>query len=138
MAAFAQHQVEQVAHLGVVLDDQNPRLRHVLGADSCVGLRQLRRDLRRFLGDVLTLDVEMPRMDGLTFLSKLMIASPMPVIMVSTLTVQGADVTLKALHLGAVDFMLKPAIDNEKEVQDFSRLIMEKVFMASQVKMSGR
>ena len=88
--------------------------------------------------DVLTLDVEMPRMDGLTFLSKLMIASPMPVIMVSTLTVQGADVTLKALHLGAVDFMLKPAIDNEKEVQDFSRLIMEKVFMASQVKMSGR
>lgn len=88
--------------------------------------------------DVLTLDVEMPRMDGLTFLSKLMIASPMPVIMVSTLTEQGADVTLKALHLGAVDFMLKPAIDNEKEVQDFSRLIMEKVFMASQVKMSGR
>src|SRR5512137_1061969 len=57
--------------------------------------------------DVLTLDIEMPRMDGITFLKKLMIASPMPVIMVSSFTDRGAKVTLQALENGAVDFILK-------------------------------
>src|SRR5262245_42950275 len=61
--------------------------------------------------DVLTLDVEMPRMDGITFLEKLMSARPLPVVMVSTLTQQGAEVTLRALELGAVDFFPKPKID---------------------------
>ncbi|GIV14788.1 MAG: chemotaxis response regulator protein-glutamate methylesterase [Armatimonadota bacterium] len=58
--------------------------------------------------DVLTLDVEMPRMDGITFLEKLMRSHPMPVVMVSTLTREGSEVTLKALELGAVDFIAKP------------------------------
>jgi len=58
--------------------------------------------------DVLTLDVEMPRMDGLTFLEKLMRSHPMPVVMISTMTRQGSEVTLKALELGAVDFIAKP------------------------------
>ncbi|MGC8783431.1 MAG: protein-glutamate methylesterase/protein-glutamine glutaminase [Armatimonadota bacterium] len=58
--------------------------------------------------DVLTLDVEMPRMDGITFLEKLMRSNPMPVVMVSTLTREGSEVTLKALELGAVDFIAKP------------------------------
>lgn len=61
--------------------------------------------------DMLTLDVEMPRMDGLTFLEKLMTARPMPVLMVSSLTERGCEVTLKALELGAVDFVTKPKID---------------------------
>src|SRR5687767_141858 len=61
--------------------------------------------------DVLTLDVEMPRMDGLTFLANLMRLRPMPVVMVSSLTEQGADTTLRALELGAIDFVSKPKID---------------------------
>lgn len=61
--------------------------------------------------DVLTLDVEMPRMDGLTFLENLMRLHPMPVVMLSSLTGQGADVTLQALELGAVDFVTKPRLD---------------------------
>ena len=61
--------------------------------------------------DVLTLDVEMPRMDGLTFLENLMRLRPMPVVMVSSLTERGADVTLRALELGAVDFFTKPGSD---------------------------
>ena len=58
--------------------------------------------------DVVTLDVEMPRMDGLTFLRKIMTLRPMPVVMISTLTQAGAEVTLEALEIGAVDFVPKP------------------------------
>src|SRR5258706_8995088 len=60
--------------------------------------------------DVLTLDIEMPRMDGLTFLEQLMQDRPMPVVMVSSLTQSGHDVTLRALELGAVDFFPNPTI----------------------------
>ena len=59
--------------------------------------------------DVLTLDVEMPRMDGLQFLEKLMRIRPLPVVMVSSLTARGAEVTMRALELGAVDFVAKPS-----------------------------
>jgi two-component system chemotaxis response regulator CheB len=59
---------------------------------------------------VLTLDVEMPRMNGLEFLEKLMRLRPMPVVMVSSLTERGNEVTLKALELGAVDFITKPRL----------------------------
>jgi len=61
--------------------------------------------------DVLTLDIEMPRMDGLTFLEKLMRGHPMPVVMISTLTSKGADTTLRALSLGAIDYVSKPKLD---------------------------
>lgn len=61
--------------------------------------------------DVVTLDVEMPRMDGLTFLQKLMTARPMPVVMVSSLTERAAEVTLRALELGAIDYVTKPKLD---------------------------
>ena len=61
--------------------------------------------------DVLTLDVEMPKMDGLTFLKKLMAVRPMPVVMVSSLTEQGAATTMQALESGAVDFVTKPSVD---------------------------
>src|SRR6201985_3949304 len=69
-----------------------------------------REKIKQLNPDVLTLDVEMPRMDGLTFLENLMRLRPMPVVMVSTLTERGADVTLRALELGAVDFVAKPKI----------------------------
>ena len=61
--------------------------------------------------DVLTLDVEMPRMDGITFLEKLMAGRPMPVVMLSSLTEAGCSTTMRALELGAVDFVSKPKID---------------------------
>src|SRR5579859_2618127 len=61
--------------------------------------------------DVLTLDIEMPRMDGLTFLEKLMKGHPMPVVMISSLTDRGAETTLRALSLGAVDYIAKPKLD---------------------------
>jgi len=71
---------------------------------------QARDKIKQLHPDVLTLDVEMPRMDGLTFLENLMRLRPMPVVMVSSLTEAGADVTLAALELGAVDFVTKPKI----------------------------
>jgi two-component system, chemotaxis family, protein-glutamate methylesterase/glutaminase len=77
--------------------------------------------------DVLTLDIEMPKMDGITFLSKLMVVNPMPVIMVSTLTEKGAKETITALELGAVDFILKPAIDSLDKNKEFSDLLIEKI-----------
>src|SRR3546814_14517397 len=70
-----------------------------------------RDKIKQLKPDVLTLDVEMPRMDGLTFLENLMRLHPLPVLMVSSLTEAGADVTLQALALGAVDFVTKPKID---------------------------
>eukprot|EP01034_Spumella_vulgaris_P008313 gene8313-10580_t len=60
--------------------------------------------IRELNPDVITLDVEMPRMDGIDFLGRLMRLRPMPVVMISTLTERGAEVTMKALELGAVDF----------------------------------
>ena len=81
--------------------------------------------------DVLTLDVEMPRMDGLTFLSNLMRLRPMPVVMVSSLTDQGAETTLKALELGAIDFVSKPKIDIAGTLADFGDEILGKIRMAA-------
>jgi two-component system chemotaxis response regulator CheB len=70
-----------------------------------------REKIKALNPDVLTLDVEMPRMDGLTFIENLMRLHPMPVVMVSSLTEAGADVTLQALELGAVDYVTKPKTD---------------------------
>ena len=77
--------------------------------------------------DVLTLDIEMPKMDGLEFLEKLMRLRPMPVVMVSTLTQRGADVTLRALELGAVDFVTKPKLDITQGMLDYAADISDKV-----------
>lgn len=62
--------------------------------------------------DVVTLDVEMPRADGLTALRRIMAEHPTPVVMLSSLTAEGADVTVRALEMGAVDFLLKPSVAN--------------------------
>ena len=89
--------------------------------------------------DVLTLDVEMPRMDGLTFLEKLMHSSqPTPVVMVSTLTQAGCDVTLRALELGAVDFFAKPTLETLKGVSDGAARIIEKVKAAAKARIQPR
>ncbi|MFU8787579.1 MAG: response regulator [Methylobacter sp.] len=82
--------------------------------------------------DVLTLDIEMPRMDGITFLRNLMRLRPMPVVMISVLTEANAEVTLTALELGAVDFIAKPAVDVENTLNDYAEDIIAKVKVASQ------
>ncbi len=81
--------------------------------------------------DVLTLDIEMPRMDGITFLRNLMRLRPMPVVMISALTESNAEVTLTALELGAVDFIAKPTMDVENALNDYADDIITKVIVAS-------
>ncbi|HEU0198715.1 MAG TPA: chemotaxis response regulator protein-glutamate methylesterase [Nevskiaceae bacterium] len=81
--------------------------------------------------DVLTLDVEMPRMDGVTFLENLMRLHPMPVVMLSSLTERGAEVTLQALELGAVDFVSKPHIDVVHGFHEIAEEIVAKVRAAA-------
>ncbi len=86
--------------------------------------------------DVLTLDVEMPRMDGLTFLGKLMRSRPMPVVMVSSLTEKGCDTTFRAMELGAVDFVTKPRIDVTDGMADIGAEIIQKVRTASRARVT--
>ncbi|KPJ89730.1 MAG: chemotaxis protein [Gammaproteobacteria bacterium SG8_11] len=93
-----------------------------------------REKIKQLNPDVLTLDVEMPKMDGITFLSNLMRLRPMPVVMVSSLTEQGADVTLQALELGAVDFVSKPKTDLAHTLNDYAEEIVEKVKIAATAK----
>jgi two-component system chemotaxis response regulator CheB len=84
--------------------------------------------------DVLTLDIEMPRMDGLTFLDKLMRGHPMPVIMISSLAGKGADTTLRALSLGAIDYVSKPKLDVTNGTIEQAEEIVAKVKVAAKVK----
>lgn len=93
-----------------------------------------RDKIKQLNPDVLTLDVEMPRMDGLTFLDNLMRLRPMPVVMVSTLTEKGADVTLRALELGAVDFFTKPSADLANTFMEHAPEICAKVRLAAGAK----
>lgn len=97
------------------------------------------RDLvNQYAPDVITLDVEMPRMDGLSFLEKLMAARPTPVVMISTLTEEGADATLRALELGAVDFLPKPRLGVAAGIREYAELIVEKITAAASVRVRAR
>lgn len=106
---------------------------------ECIGAASdplIAREMIRALNpDVLTLDVEMPRMDGIDFLSKLMRLRPMPVVMVSTLTERGADVTMRALELGAVDFVAKPKIGVANGLAMLAQDITDKIRVAATAKM---
>lgn len=90
-----------------------------------------RAEIKRLDPDVLTLDIEMPKMDGISFLEKVMRLRPMPVVMISAMTEKGADITMKALMLGAVDFISKPKVDIEKGLVEYGDLIREKVKTAA-------
>ncbi|HHC72858.1 MAG TPA: chemotaxis response regulator protein-glutamate methylesterase [Thiotrichales bacterium] len=93
-----------------------------------------REKIKQLHPDVLTLDVEMPRMDGLTFLRNLMRLRPMPVVMISTLTEKGAEVTLQALALGAVDFVAKPKLDVSQAIEEYREEIVDKVKAAAKAR----
>jgi two-component system, chemotaxis family, protein-glutamate methylesterase/glutaminase len=93
-----------------------------------------REKIRALNPDVITLDIEMPNMDGLAFLEKLMRLHPLPVLMVSTLTEAGSAATLRALELGAVDFIHKPKVDVKNKLETYADLITEKIRIAAQAK----
>ncbi|MFY0676879.1 MAG: chemotaxis response regulator protein-glutamate methylesterase [Neptuniibacter sp.] len=91
-----------------------------------------RDKIKEFRPDVLTLDIEMPKMDGITFLRNLMKLNPMPVVMLSSLTHKGAEATLQALELGAVDFMPKPTMSqSDGALKLFQDELRQKVKMAA-------
>jgi two-component system, chemotaxis family, protein-glutamate methylesterase/glutaminase len=96
-----------------------------------------REKIKSLHPDVLTLDIEMPRMDGLTFLEKLMRGHPMPVVMISSLTDRGAETTLRALSLGAVDYIAKPKLDVSNGTIEQASDIIAKVKGAAKVRVRG-
>ena len=97
-----------------------------------------REKIKQLNPDVITLDVEMPRMDGITFLENLMRLRPLPVVMVSSLTQRGADVTLRALELGAVDFVAKPKVDIAGSLADYADELIAKIKVAAVARISPR
>lgn len=92
---------------------------------------EARELIKKLNPDVLTLDIEMPKMNGVQFLKNLMRLRPMPVVMISTLTQHGADATLTALELGAVDYFPKPAVENTADLTGYKELINEKIKTAA-------
>ncbi len=113
----------------------DPRLTVV---DTAADPYVAREKIKLLNPDVLTLDIEMPRMDGLTFLRNLMRLRPMPVVMISSLTQQGASATLEALSIGAVDFVGKPQGAISRDLVYYGREIAEKVVVAAGARVGGR
>jgi len=99
---------------------------------------QAREMIKTLNPDVLTLDVEMPEMDGLTFLEKLMRLRPMPVLMISSLTERGSEAALRALELGAVDFLPKPKLGIIEGIQAYADEIAAKIRIAYGTKIRPR
>ncbi|CAG2157486.1 MULTISPECIES: protein-glutamate methylesterase/protein-glutamine glutaminase [Cupriavidus] len=93
-----------------------------------------REMIKQLNPDVLTLDVEMPRMDGLDFLERLMRLRPMPVLMVSSLTERGSEITMRALELGAVDFVTKPKLGIRDGLMEYTDTIADKIRAASRAR----
>lgn len=96
-----------------------------------------REMIKQLNPDVLTLDIEMPNMDGITFLRNLMRLRPTPVVMISTLTEKGASVTLEALTIGAVDFIAKPKVDVVNTLNNYAEEIIGKVKMAARANIAN-
>jgi len=116
--------------LTAILDEQ-PDIEVVGAAADAFQARDMIKDLNP---DVLTLDVEMPRMNGLEFLDRLMRARPTPVVMISSATERGSEVTFRALELGAVDFVTKPKLA-EQTPDDYGDVIAEKIRAAKSARL---
>ncbi len=111
--------------------NSHPDMEVVAAAPDPLIAREL---IKQHNPDVLTLDVEMPRMDGLDFLERLMRLRPMPVVMVSSLTERNSEVTLRALELGAVDFVTKPKLGLRDGLMEYGELIADKIRAAANSK----
>lgn len=111
---------------------QDPSIR-VIGtaADPYIAVQKIQREKP----DVITLDIQMPRMDGLTFLKKIMTQAPMPVVVISSYTAQNAETVLKALEAGAVDVLSKPNLIDEKIIRDYGIDLIEKIKGATKAKL---
>jgi len=107
---------------------QAPDIEVVGGAPDAPTAREMIKTLNP---DVLTLDVQMPKMDGLDFLDRLMRLRPMPVVMVSSYTGAGSETTLRALELGAVDFIGKPRADGDRTMEEYADELVEKIRAAA-------
>jgi len=128
----------------LIIDDSaviRQLLKEILSTDISIDVVGVATDpfvardkIKKLKPDVLTLDVEMPKMDGISFLRNLMRLRPMPVIMISSLTEDGADVALEALSLGAVDYISKPKEDIAANLQEYSSEIISKVKAAAATK----
>ncbi|GGF74319.1 protein-glutamate methylesterase/protein-glutamine glutaminase [Alteromonas lipolytica] len=122
----------------VLVVDDSALIRQLLSQiiDSAPGLRLVgaapdayvaKKMVLEYEPDVITLDIEMPKVNGLRFLEVLMQAKPIPVLMISTLTQQGADATFRSLELGAIDFIPKPKLGVAQGIKDYSELIVSKI-----------
>ena len=132
----------------LIVDDSSlmrQLLKHILSSDPEIEVVATAQDphvarelIKKHNPDVITLDIEMPRMDGLTFLDKIMTLRPMPVVMISSLTQQGADATLQALERGAVDFVGKPTTDLRQRMEAKQEIITQKVKAAARASVKAR
>ncbi|WP_394211587.1 chemotaxis response regulator protein-glutamate methylesterase [Enterovibrio calviensis] len=134
-------------HRVLIVDDSavfRALLSDVINSDpqlEVVGLAvdpfEAREKIKKLKPDVVTLDIEMPKMDGVQFLRNLMRLHPMPVVMISTLTQHGAEATLAALEIGAVDYFPKPTENVASELSNYRQLVVEKVKMAATANIAG-
>ncbi|CAK0751583.1 protein-glutamate methylesterase/protein glutamine deamidase [Gammaproteobacteria bacterium] len=123
--------IDDSALIRSVLSEVINRERDMKVIGVAVDPLQARDKIKALNPDVLTLDVEMPRMDGLDFLERLMRLRPMPVVMVSALTEHGSEVALRALELGAVDIVAKPRLDIRRGIEEYAQEITDKIRAAA-------
>ncbi|MBL4800503.1 MAG: chemotaxis response regulator protein-glutamate methylesterase [Emcibacter sp.] len=131
----------------LIIDDSlliRTMIKSIVSNDPCIEVVgeaadpiEARDKIKRLNPDVVTLDVEMPKMDGISFLEKIMALRPMPVVMVSTLTQKGADVTIRALELGAVDYVAKP-LNQDLTVIGPELISKIKIARSAKIRQSGR
>ena len=117
------------------LISSDPALEVIATAEDPFEARTL---IKQHNPDVITLDIEMPKMNGVQFLKNLMRLRPMPVVMISTLTQHGAETTLQALELGAIDYFPKPAMDSTGDMLSYKSLINKKLKMAAKANVTGQ
>lgn len=115
--------------------NRQPDMEMVATASDPLIAREL---IKKFNPDVLTLDIDMPRMDGMEFLARLMRLRPMPVVMISSVTTQGSEATLTALEQGAVDFLPKPDLHASGGLDDWAMQVSEKIRTAAKARLSGQ